>query len=153
MNEKIMKIDSINSKFLSILKRTKFSFESFVISVRWIGGRMCQCKTKPSQSSARNLVRLCDGFCNRFNIKLNGCSPCPVELAAPTTLKSHVTDNGPTESSDGNDHQPDDTERTPPIPTIENSSVPNWNEVCSSLCKNGEGGVLCNCDLSPLNVQ
>lgn len=111
-----------------------------------IGGRKCVCSHKTSQLVARNLTQLCLKFCNRFNIQLNGCSPC-----------KNVTGHGSNESL-GNDHQPDglETEQPSPIPPTTDAadaSAPNWNEVCSSLCKNGEGGVLCNCDLSPLHVQ
>jgi len=27
--------------------------------------------------------------------------------------------------------------------------APDWDEVCKVLCKTGDGGSLCNCDLSP----
>lgn len=29
------------------------------------------------------------------------------------------------------------------------TAAPDWNEVCKVLCKTGDGGSLCNCDLSP----
>ncbi|XP_061398922.1 uncharacterized protein LOC133334624 [Musca vetustissima] len=30
-------------------------------------------------------------------------------------------------------------------------TTPNWNELCAALCKTGDGGSLCNCDLSPFS--
>lgn len=29
------------------------------------------------------------------------------------------------------------------------STTPDWKELCASLCKTGDGGALCNCDLAP----
>lgn len=31
-------------------------------------------------------------------------------------------------------------------------TTPDWNQLCASLCKTGDGGSLCNCDLSPFYI-
>lgn len=35
--------------------------------------------------------------------------------------------------------------------TSTTTSEPDWSAVCMDLCKKGEGGALCNCDLPPLS--
>lgn len=37
-----------------------------------------------------------------------------------------------------------------PMEHDSSSTTPDWHMVCVDLCKKGEGGVLCNCDLPPL---
>ena len=29
------------------------------------------------------------------------------------------------------------------------STTPDWNRMCAQFCRNGTGGLLCNCDLPP----
>lgn len=35
------------------------------------------------------------------------------------------------------------------IETTTESSTPDWNRICVQLCRNGNGGILCRCDLPP----
>lgn len=98
------------------------------------GGRECECK--PSPYSVKNTAGICNKLCESWNIKLNGCSECGKnETKKSTVLPTTETPSTPTPT----------TEKT-----NQESSTPDWKEVCSDLCKNGLGGVLCNCDLSPI---
>ncbi|KAI9562670.1 hypothetical protein GHT06_010124 [Daphnia sinensis] len=43
-----------------------------------------------------------------------------------------------------------------PIPRAEiatTSTTRDWAQVCLDLCKTGDGGVLCNCELVPIRRQ
>lgn len=33
--------------------------------------------------------------------------------------------------------------------TTTDATTPDWSRVCAQLCRNGSGGILCNCDLPP----
>lgn len=35
------------------------------------------------------------------------------------------------------------------IPTFTDATTPDWNRLCGQLCRQGQGGILCNCDLAP----
>ncbi|XP_037044196.1 A-agglutinin anchorage subunit [Bradysia coprophila] len=43
--------------------------------------------------------------------------------------------------------QPTTTTRTTTQATT--TTTPNWESMCEALCRNGEGGSLCNCDIPP----
>lgn len=41
------------------------------------------------------------------------------------------------------------TTTTTTTTTQKTTTTPDWNELCQNLCRIGEGGALCNCDLPP----
>ncbi|SPP84963.1 uncharacterized protein LOC117587096 [Drosophila guanche] len=92
--------------------------------------------------------RLCTSYCQQRHRSLSGCSPCQVQEVKEeaSAVQGNATHGPRTEeyqeaavvavavaaASDG-----------------ETTATPDWNELCKSLCKTGDGGSLCNCDLSP----
>lgn len=44
---------------------------------------------------------------------------------------------------------PIDKEDTTPSISASAETTPNWSELCDSLCKTGDGGALCDCDIPP----
>lgn len=71
------------------------------------------------QYELRNMV--CGSFCEHGGTTLIGCSSCQLKVDY-----SNISNR----SSD-------------------ESTTPDWKELCASLCKTGDGGSLCNCDLAP----
>uniref|UniRef100_A0A182WHZ6 Uncharacterized protein n=1 Tax=Anopheles minimus TaxID=112268 RepID=A0A182WHZ6_9DIPT len=86
-----------------------------------LGVSKCNCKSyRPKVQFDQNLI--CGAFCTVANVQLAGCSSC-----------------------DGTD--PD--QGTLGILGAQETTTPNWDELCSMFCKMGDGGTLCNCDLPP----
>lgn len=106
-----------------------------------LGGRECECKPQPY--SVKNQANICNNLCQSWNIELKGCSACTE--SAPHDKPFESPTHEPTAA-------PDIKPPPTPRPTTDHKSTttPDWREVCSDLCKNGLGGQLCNCDLSPL---
>ena len=74
---------------------------------------------------------VCNLFCFYNNITLNGCTEC---ISFDKSIAQHQVKEILSESG----------------ASLTTSTTPNWDEVCITLCKQGDGGVLCNCDLPPL---
>ncbi|XP_001353655.3 uncharacterized protein [Drosophila pseudoobscura] len=94
--------------------------------------------------------RLCSSFCQQRHRSLSGCSPCQVqeveeqkEWKEASAVQGNAT------------HGPSSGESLAAVAGIAAASdgtttaTPDWNELCKALCKTGDGGSLCNCDLSP----
>ncbi|XP_017071540.1 uncharacterized protein LOC108108131 [Drosophila eugracilis] len=112
---------------------------------------------------------VCSSFCGQRGRSLPGCSPCQQEVRRmrnEKVLKNETKASGvqgdPTHGSStgGNILQRSIEETTITTTTTVASVVagsdtdtttpaPDWDEVCKVLCKTGDGGSLCNCDLSP----
>ncbi|KAH8302957.1 hypothetical protein KR044_012449 [Drosophila immigrans] len=106
--------------------------------------------------------RLCSSFCHQRRRTLNGCSPCRLssvldadadadaeekKVSAVQSVASHGSGDGANVGT---------LQLTVPLaakPEIgieaSASETPDWDEMCKALCKTGDGGSLCNCDLSP----
>ncbi|XP_011290780.1 uncharacterized protein LOC101888001 [Musca domestica] len=114
-----------------------------------LGDGVCTCQNwtldnlKPMKNVADSNV--CSLFCDVHNVTLAGCSPCNAsnQMSVDTTnavpmSKGEQLANKIAVLSDVRD-----------VITTTTTTTPNWNELCASLCKTGDGGSLCNCDLSP----
>ncbi|XP_034482597.1 uncharacterized protein LOC117788051 [Drosophila innubila] len=92
--------------------------------------------------------RLCSSFCHQRRRTLQGCSPCQL-LSISTDEVS--TEQSVTPHGSGTDAKVMAMKLA--MEKIEASAAdtdtPDWNEMCKTLCKTGDGGSLCNCDLSP----
>lgn len=78
----------------------------------------------------------------------NHTAEFPINSDAPTT----TTDTGAsTTESSTVETTPEFWATDSDVSTL--TTTPNWKEVCKDLCKIGEGGVLCNCDLPPLKMS
>ncbi|XP_011179709.2 uncharacterized protein LOC105210442 [Zeugodacus cucurbitae] len=64
---------------------------------------------------------VCGSFCEHSNATLIGCSSCQLKGNKMQIAKRAAAE----------------------------STTPDWKELCASLCKTGDGGALCNCDLAP----
>ncbi|XP_034111563.1 uncharacterized protein LOC117572667 [Drosophila albomicans] len=105
--------------------------------------------------------RLCSSFCYQRRRTLNGCSPCQLlsvsdeEKDEKEKEKVSAVQNAASHGSgDGASLTMTATMQLAVKPQAEiagrdASETPDWDEVCKTLCKTGDGGSLCNCDLSP----
>lgn len=92
---------------------------------------MCDCAAFVESETIRFENDVCNTFCEHNNITLNGCSKCT------------------TEEDIAKERQKQEVYAAPNV-TPTSSTTPDWDKLCISLCKKGDGGVLCNCDLPPL---
>lgn len=104
-----------------------------------------ECNTVESVQSYG--TRLCKSYCHQRQRTLNGCSPCQLlDVLDEVSTEQSVTTHG---SNEGKARLTE----VPAMGKIEASSTddgtPDWDEMCKALCKTGDGGSLCNCDLSP----
>ncbi|XP_036338156.1 uncharacterized protein LOC118748002 [Rhagoletis pomonella] len=95
-----------------------------------LGDQSCNCtadeavttmsqNTTNSQYEWGNVV--CNSFCEHSRETLTGCSIC----------------------------MEDDAEVQVSMRSTVETTTPDWKELCVALCKTGDGGSLCNCDLAP----
>ncbi|XP_017862333.1 PREDICTED: uncharacterized protein LOC108613404 [Drosophila arizonae] len=94
-------------------------------------------------------ARLCRSFCHQRQRALNGCSPCQLlDVLDGARTEQSVTTHG---SGAGAGAAASGVRRAAMLPKAitEDDGTPDWDEVCKTLCKTGDGGSLCNCDLSP----
>lgn len=92
---------------------------------------MCDCSAYDQSQRVKLENDVCNAFCEHNNITLNGCSECITDVEAVKEKQGREVYAAPNVT-----------------PTT--STTPNWDELCITLCKKGDGGVLCNCDLPPL---
>lgn len=98
---------------------------------------LCACDHSTSKSKpVMDMDAICNAFCEQSMV-LNGCLCEP----APSPPRHHHSKNpmirGPSGiegSGDGGGGQ------------VETTTEPDWEQLCASLCRVGEGGALCNCD-------
>lgn len=66
----------------------------------------------------------------------------------PTTEEDTTTDESTTEepTTTPSTTQPTTTTTRSTTPA---TTTPDWSQLCEALCRNGEGGSLCNCDIPP----
>ncbi|XP_017020615.1 uncharacterized protein [Drosophila kikkawai] len=111
--------------------------------------------------------KICSSFCQQRSRSLPGCSPCQQEVQRKQeedVWREEMMASG----VQGKTTYGSGSERPMPMPmlgeavqvataapivaaaeTDATTAAPDWNEVCKVLCKTGDGGSLCNCDLSP----
>lgn len=104
-----------------------------------MGGSTCQCTDKQIQqrTNTKQSDEVCNSFCVENKITISGCSTCSAKTSSSKTAVLGAVAVKP--AADEEVAQSSTTDGT----------TPNWDEVCVSLCKIGEGGALCNCDLPP----
>jgi len=130
-----------------------------------LGGRNCDCGQKSSKPP-RNAKEFCNAACQRFNLSIKGCSKCLSETkgsdySTPGSIPSNATDSNANHTGSMTTSskpttvmattQPPTTTSFTTISSTTTSASPDWSAVCIDLCKKGEGGALCNCDLPPLS--
>ncbi|XP_017092378.2 uncharacterized protein [Drosophila bipectinata] len=99
--------------------------------------------------------RVCSTFCRQQNRALSGCSPC--QQAVPGVEKDEEEMKMASEIQDDASHGSGSVTSPKPVAVVAiaatdtdtTTASPDWNELCKALCKTGDGGSLCNCDLSP----
>lgn len=107
---------------------------------------------------------VCSSFCVQRGRSPAGCSPCQQEVRRKeedgkmeeTTASGVQGDPTHGSSSPGTTLRRSVDQATSSVAssvarstTDSTTPAPDWNEVCKVLCKTGDGGSLCNCDLSP----
>ncbi|XP_037933175.1 uncharacterized protein LOC119667903 [Teleopsis dalmanni] len=105
-----------------------------------LGDDVCDCKrnTAIKPISEKELNGVCDTFCTYNKATLTGCSLC--QQVTLSDIQQRIGDEKPLLKVQR------DTEEAE---AAADDTTPDWNELCVSLCKTGDGGSLCNCDLSP----
>lgn len=86
-------------------------------------------------------------------------TPSEDEIEASTDSQETKTSNeiGSSSLSTLNDYstksetKPSTAAEVTSTPTIK--STPNWTELCEKLCRQGDGGALCNCDIPPFMLN
>ncbi|XP_050742219.1 uncharacterized protein LOC108035067 [Drosophila biarmipes] len=112
---------------------------------------------------------VCSSFCGQKGRSLPGCSPCQQEVRRrmeeeeedlrTEETKASSEQGDPTHGSSFQEmtlQRSEDETTSSVAPVVAGSAsdttttaAPDWDEVCKVLCKTGDGGSLCNCDLSP----
>lgn len=103
--------------------------------------------------SDRNTI--CNHFCLINGITLRGCSRCLYtrNYDAPSDKIYHQQQPPPfpqnivwpgSATVDAGKNNADSA-----ITTATDTTTPDWNRLCGQLCRQGQGGILCNCDLAP----
>lgn len=91
------------------------------------------------------MATACAAFCDRENVALTDCGSCKhtvnTEAVKDVPPINYMVDEAT------NDAAANDGAKS----AGESETTPDWNELCVSLCKTGDGGSLCNCDLSPFS--
>jgi hypothetical protein len=140
-----------------------------VLCENGLGGSQCACGIGKSWTFAgyqqgtgilqeRNSI--CSIYCRENQKRIEGCSACPLEarryrppvmhinrlptVPPPPKLNREIVNQQILMMQQFGNIQ---TETTSALPT--ESTTPDWNKLCIQLCRNGQGGVLCNCDLPP----
>ncbi|XP_075160776.1 uncharacterized protein LOC142233662 [Haematobia irritans] len=127
----------------TLMDPTKLQFICPELCGLQLGDDVCTCKNwlngehTTKLATMRKENNICSIFCDIQHVTLTGCSPCAKSDAThqtPTTLANMEKLRGSS------------------ITGFDEETTPDWNELCASLCKTGDGGSLCNCDLSPFYV-
>ncbi|KAM7355197.1 uncharacterized protein ACRADG_001355 [Cochliomyia hominivorax] len=101
-----------------------------------LGDDVCTCKDYITNNvdaymKAEQKTNVCAIICDYTSVTLTGCTPCNRVKTNEYTLWN----------------KPNEREQVVPYEAM--GATPDWNQLCASLCKTGDGGSLCNCDLSP----
>ena len=112
---------------------------------------------RASSQSDRNTI--CNQFCLINGIRLRGCSRCLYirNFDAPSDKIYHQQPPPPFAQ---NIVWPGQSIATTTVAAVINNAdsvittateatTPDWNLLCGQLCRQGQGGILCNCDLAP----
>lgn len=136
------------------------------------GVNQCDCEAsispssliEPKEASMKfDKRKVCFDFCRFHRITLKGCSPCSAHFLRESDNERRTEHKKEQES----DEQENSNIRpgvavVPPrnpvafpvrqsmvLQATTDATTPDWNRICAGLCRNGSGGLLCNCDLPP----
>ncbi|XP_037908962.1 uncharacterized protein LOC119650352 [Hermetia illucens] len=114
-----------------------------------LGQTSCTCMVR-SRIPAERLERdtVCKTFCERGKVALPGCSPCTHQSVINDSSGGTPSENSKVQTASQTQPQSGKTMESLALNSTP-STTPDWNEYCLTLCKIGEGGSLCNCDLPP----
>ncbi|XP_031619691.1 uncharacterized protein LOC116338511 [Contarinia nasturtii] len=118
-----------------------------------LGGKNCNCG-KNQLKPPKNTKDICNAICRELNLSVDGCSKCISLPHSYHKKPSSAVFNFNDINESATDESVTTTEDSASITTIDTTpDTPDWNVVCIELCKKGEGGALCNCDLPPLSMK
>lgn len=146
-----------------LLKLQHFCLSFLLIKITFLlfsGGSQCTCPVKifpAAFASYSNYIqsernKICSKFCRSQHFTLRGCSKCALESHYFPPLRSHE-DHSFLQSQYNADAQEIKSGQEQikslsfDIPVTD--PTPDWNRLCLQLCRQGTGGILCNCDLAP----
>lgn len=132
-------------KALRILTQQQLHQVCPVLCQNQLGSELCACEFLPAaENQLWDVDQVCTGFCDAA-VNLASCG-CRDRLAKIPFTGESVETTGPPDTTDNNIVDiTTTTSTTRPTTTTE----PDWDSLCVSLCKMGEGGALCNCDKPP----
>lgn len=127
-----------------------------------------------SKSMMPDKRKICFDFCRFRRVTLKGCSPCSSHFLREFDSQRRSENQVERERKEEREnslpspvvavHPPRQSLSAPPLSLPEfpnahrvvvnhhvttDATTPDWNKVCTQLCRNGSGGLLCNCDLPP----
>lgn len=140
-----------------------------------LGVNQCGCKVPIVQASVMKNMKpekkkICYDFCRFHKVSLKGCEKCSSEYLKEYKREQNKRENNKKQEDSGEVKK---TERPQPPNfspqnlspirqgfygpivfdfqiTTTDATTPDWNRLCAQFCRNGSGGLLCNCDLPPL---
>lgn len=132
------------------------------IFILYPGGHQCECSVQVKlfsfgRQSDRNSI--CEQFCRLNGITLRGCSRClyirnydapsdkifyPQAPPPPPFAQNIVWAGSSITTVAAGKNNANSV-----ITTATDATTPDWNRLCGQLCRQGQGGILCNCDLAP----
>lgn len=117
--------------------------------------------------------KVCFDFCRFHRLTLKGCSPCSSHFIRESDNERKTEQKKEQESGEREYPILRPAVAPPRIPlpfapsriqpvaspnaqrfdfnfqATTDATTPDWNRMCTTLCRNGSGGLLCNCDLPP----
>lgn len=153
----------------------QFCSSKLIKTLPLTGGSRCLCPIKINPAAlpsffASERNKICGDFCRLHLVTLRGCKQCCNDSAYKMTRPSKPTKPPkPPKNSflmpPVNPHRfefPDNFQNQPDMQQIApfdspadiqasstQPTTPDWNRLCATLCRQGNGGILCNCDLAP----
>ncbi|XP_049846380.1 uncharacterized protein LOC126298889 [Schistocerca gregaria] len=89
-----------------------------------LGYPLCRCRQQIPRPAA-NWTAVCDAFCSLQNVTVYGCSECKKQDTMLRTMAKSVVTFEAAETEE------------------------DWDALCHVLCKQGDGGLACSCDIIP----
>ncbi|XP_023301141.2 uncharacterized protein LOC111683313 [Lucilia cuprina] len=116
-----------------------------------LGDDVCTCKNYNTNGDfdaymkAEEQTNVCAIICDYNSVTLTGCTPCNRDKNNEYMILENVNNFNQKQQR---------RQQVVPYGAIDTSTptTPDWNQLCASLCKTGDGGSLCNCDLSPFYI-
>lgn len=113
-----------------------------------------------------NRNNICTEFCRLHFVTIRGCKRCEYDgvVKPMKPMKPLKNNNVSYPASPIEPHRMELPTNFPPQPNVPVApyeslidpqanpippTTPDWNRLCLTLCRQGTGGILCNCDLAP----